>query len=98
MKRIIIALAALTIGGCATASHYKSWEGYSPDDIVVAWGPPTGVSYLSDGRSQATFNKRVFDWNCDPRIIYKGFRILRVIPPTHEICMTPRAAMSFPSP
>jgi hypothetical protein len=51
MRRPVLLLILLT--GCVTSSgltnRLEAWQGYNADELVRAWGPPTGQYTAKDG-------------------------------------------------
>jgi len=48
VRRALLALAAIT--GCANYAIVDTWKGRTADDLAVAWGSPSSVQRLDDGR------------------------------------------------
>ena len=56
MKRILTLMAALALTGCVNfEAERTAWGGKNLDELVTAWGPPTSVGTLSDGRQMVGY-------------------------------------------
>lgn len=55
----ILALAALLLAGCATQQGYAqkvySWQGRDANELLAAWGTPTGQMTMPNGKQLYTY-------------------------------------------
>lgn len=58
MKRLSV-LALLLVAACDRATPAaQSWQGQRLDDLVAAWGPPSSVYRMDDGRRVVAWSQR----------------------------------------
>lgn len=59
---LLLVVFGFLISGCRTIQNYENvlntWTGGTEDELVVAWGPPTGFFKLSTGGSVLEYLKQ----------------------------------------
>ena len=59
-KRVALSIIIFMLSGCASTYNYEktlnSWVGYTEEQLIGSWGPPSGV-YSSGDTDYLTYNK-----------------------------------------
>ena len=92
MKKLLL-VVTLILAGCASTTHYTTWEGHSEAELMLAWGANQPRT-LTTGESFYTWRQ----WGCELTAMVKDGAIVNIVTNGSYDCHKALTAHYYPGP